>query len=211
MILTPISEADLPDALDRLRNSLGDGLSRVVFARIAVPADAARAEGALAANHRRRAVAMAEEHGIKVRSGSPTLDFSWNGEALRGDTEAYVLLHEVAHYQLAAPERRHLIDFGLGAGPETGDRRAADGAACLCGLAREREEAMASLLGILWEVELGQPALASFLDQNWLEGAGSAAAADHFETVLAALLHSGFIDQDGRPTNRCREAPDPAP
>jgi hypothetical protein len=210
MILTPISEADLPETLDRLRNSLGDGLPRVVFSRIANPADAARAEGALALDHRRRALAMAQAHGIKVRPGTPTLDFSWNGEALRGDTEAYVLLHEIAHYQLAAPERRQLIDFGLGAGPETGDRRAADGAARLFGLPREREEAMASLLGILWEVELGQPALASFLDQNWLEGAGSAAAADHFETVLAALLRGGFIDEDGRPTYRRREEPDPA-
>jgi len=46
---------------------------------------------------------------------------------------------------------------------------------------------MASLLGILWEVELGQPALASFLDQNWLEGIPRPAPARHFAAVLARL------------------------
>lgn len=209
MILTPIAEAALPATLDRLRNSLGDPLARQVFSRIADPPDGARAAGPRAVEHQRRAIAAAGECGIAVRPGSPSLDFSWSGEALRGDTEAYVLLHEIAHFQLAAPARRYIIDFGLGAGPETGDRAAADDAACVFGLEREREEAMASLLGILWEVELGQPALASFLDQNWFEGAGSTAAANHFETVLAALRAGGFIDDDGRPTRYCREAPDP--
>lgn len=208
MILTPIPEVALPATLDRLRNSLGDGPSRRIFSRIADPAAAARAVGARSVEHQRRAIAIAREYGIAVRPGSPALDFSWSGEALRGDTEAYVLLHEIAHFQLATPARRHIVDFGLGAGPETGDRDAADRAACLFGLGREREEAMASLLGILWEVELGQPALASFLDQNWLEGAGSAAAAHHFGTVLAALRRGGFIDDDARPTRHCREAPD---
>src|SRR5882672_6970116 len=165
MILTPISEAALPATLDRLRSSLGDTLSQRVFSHIADPADAARADGTLVIEHQLRAIAMAGEHGIAVRPGSPSLDFSWSGEALRGDTEAYVLLHEIAHFQLAAPQRRHIVDFGLGAGPETGDRAAADRAACLFGVAREREEALASLLGIMWEAELGQPALASFLDQ----------------------------------------------
>jgi hypothetical protein len=42
------------------------------------------------------------------------------------------------------------------------------------------------LLGILWEAELGQPALASFLDQNWLEGLDRSAAT-HFTTVLGNL------------------------
>jgi hypothetical protein len=206
MILTQIAEAVLPATLDRLLRNLRDDLSRLVFSRIARLTDAARATGASAIEHRRQAIAIADELGIAVRPGSPALDFSWNGETLRGDTEAYVLLHEIAHFQLAAPARRHVIDFGLGAGPETGDRVAADREACLFGIAREREEAMTSLLGILWEIELGQPALASFLDQNWLEGAAPAAAR-HFETMLAALRNAGFID-DSRPTRHRRTQPD---
>jgi len=53
-------------------------------------------------------------------------------------------------------------------------------------LARAEEEAEASLLGIVWEARLDQPALASFLDQNWLEGL-ERSAAGHFSNVVAGL------------------------
>jgi len=53
-------------------------------------------------------------------------------------------------------------------------------------LDREADETAASLLGILWEAALGQPALASFLDQNWLEGLGRSAGS-HFTAVLRGL------------------------
>jgi hypothetical protein len=110
-----------------------------------------------------------------------------------------VILHEVAHFVLAPPERRRIVDFGLGPGPDTRERAAAEGAAVVPPLAREEEEALASLLGILWEAELGQPALASFLDQNWLEGLDRSAAA-HFTATLAALLRRGLLDAAGRPS-----------
>ncbi len=208
MILTPIPAADLVPLLDRFMSGLSDGPARWAFARIAFPESAKRACGSMAARDHRRALALAAAQGIATRAGSPALDFSWNGESLRADTEAYVLLHEVAHFQLAAPERRQIVDFGLGAGPETGDRAAADSAACLFGMAREQEEALASLLGILWEVELGQPALASLLDQNWLEGAGRPGAARHFETMLGDLRTRGFVDPALRPTCHLRDEPD---
>ena len=73
---------------------------------------------------------------------------------------------------------------------------------------------MASLLGVLWEVELGQPGFASFLDQNWLEGAERPGGAQHFTAVLAALRRRGLIDEkagrrsDWRLTaDEAREAP----
>jgi len=118
---------------------------------------------------------------------------------MRSGTEAYVLLHEIAHWQMANARRRRAPEFGLGPGPETGHRAAAERATLLTGVTREREEAMASLLGILWETALGQPALASFLDQNWLEGAERPGAARHFETVLARLIRAGLVDLAGRP------------
>ncbi|MGH6983212.1 MAG: hypothetical protein ACRED7_03265 [Stellaceae bacterium] len=127
---------------------------------------------------------------------------------LRCETEAYVLLHEVAHFQLAAPTRRAQVDFGLGPGPETDDRARASQAQSLFGLAREREEAMASLLGILWEAELGHPALASLLDQNWLEGAGRPGTAAHFVDTVTALERGGFVDRTGRPQMRLRQHAD---
>lgn len=204
MILTPIDAAALPRMLEAFAAHCHDPQARAVFWRIADPTKAGRAEGALAARHHAAALALARSFGMAILPGSPELDFGWNGQALRADTEAYVLLHEVAHFQLAAPERRHRIDFGLGAGPESGAREEAERAAVLFGLAREREEAMASLLGILWEVALAQPALASFLDQNWLEGAERPTAAAHFESVLRALRRCGLVDEAGRPQHRLR-------
>ena len=115
--------------------------------------------------------------------------FNWDGAALDGDTEAYVILHEIAHFTLAPPERRRLVDFGLGPGPDTRERAAAERAAVLSILEREADEAAASLLGILWESALGQPALASFLDQNWLEGIDRSAP-EHFTAVLGGVMES---------------------
>ena len=119
--------------------------------------------------------------------------FNWDGRALNSATEAYVILHEAAHFVLAPTERRRLVDFGLGPGPDTRDRDAAARAAVLSPLAREEDEAAASLLGIIWEAKLGQPALASFLDQNWLEGL-ERSAHSHFAVVLGKLQRRGLLD-----------------
>jgi hypothetical protein len=208
MILTPIAPDRLPTVLARFAAALGGGLAGRVFARIARPGSAQRAQGRRARQDHAAALALLVRLGIAARPGSPRMDFSWDGKALRADTEAYVLLHEAAHFQLAAPERRGCIDFGLGPGPETGNRAAAAAAATLSGLALEREEAMASLLGILWEVELGQPALASFLDQNWLEGPERPGTAEHFRGILAALRAGRFISAAGRPLPTRRAKPD---
>lgn len=207
MILTPIPPERLPATLAHFAASLADGYSRVVFAAVA-RTSADRARNALAEQHRGEALALAGEFGIETRDGSPADDFSWDGRRLRADTETYVLLHEIAHYQLASPARRGVVDFGLGPGPDTGDRAAAERAAVLSMLERDREEAAVSLLGILWETALGHPALASFLDQNWLEGAGGDAAARHFTTILHRLRAGGFVDAAGRPTRRLRMEPD---
>jgi hypothetical protein len=111
---------------------------------------------------------------------------------LNSATEAYVILHEVAHFVLAPPARRGLIDFGLGPGPDTIDRETAERMAIVPLLERDVEEAMASLLGIIWEARLDQPALASFLDQNWLEGLKRTAAA-HFSRVVDSLCQRGLL------------------
>ena len=91
---------------------------------------------------------------------------------------------------------------GVGAGPESGDKQAAEQDRRIFGVDCDREEALASLLGVLWEAELGQPAVLAFLEQNWLEGGASRHNLDHFRRNVQALVEGGFIDEDGRPTTR---------
>ncbi len=185
MILTPIPRDRLDAVLDRFAAQLGDPAAQSAFAGIRATT-AERARGAAAEIHRQEGLALARRCGMAVHPAGTNSAFNWDGAALDGDTEAYVILHEVAHFVLASPERRRLIDFGLGPGPDTIDRAAAKRAATLPVLEREADEAAASLLAILWEAALGHPALASFLDQNWLEGL-ERSAAPHFTTVFRRL------------------------
>jgi hypothetical protein len=193
MILTPIPPDKLTACLDRFAAQLNAAEVRRAFALIRGTAPE-RAEGAAAERDRQMALAFARQHGIAIHPSGTACAYNWDGAALDGDAEAYVILHEVAHFVLASQERRALPDFGLGPGPDTRDRAGAERAISLPVLDREVDEAMASLLGILWEAKLGQPALASFLDQNWLEGLERSAAA-HFTAMLQELVARGYWTQ----------------
>jgi hypothetical protein len=190
VILTPIPPERLDAALDRFATRLDDPAARAAFAGIRATGSE-RAGGETAERHRREALALARACGIPIHPPGTRSGFNWDGAALDGDTEAYVILHEIAHFLLAPSARRHLPDFGLGPGPDTVARAAAERACIVPMLERDAEEAMASLLGILWEAALGQPALASFLDQNWLEGLERSAPA-HFTDVLRRVTALGL-------------------
>ena len=192
MILTPIPRDRLDSALDRFAGRLADPAASAAFARIRATSSE-RACGAAAEAHRQAALAWSRRLGMAVHPPGTPCAFNWDGAALDGDTEAYVILHEAAHFVLAPPERRRLVDFGLGPGPDTRDRATAERVAVLPLAESDEEEAAASLLGILWEAAMGQPALASFLDQNWLEGLDRSAA-PHFTRVLQRLRSLGFSD-----------------
>ena len=194
MILTPIAPAELDAALDRFAARLETPAAQRAFALIRMTS-AERAADPHAERHRRRALALAAGHGMAIHPPDTPPGFNWDGRALNGDTEAYVILHEIAHFMLAPPARRRLADFGLGPGPDTTEIAAAEAAAIVPLTAREADEAAASLLGILWEATLGQPALASFLDQNWLEGL-ERSAAEHFTAVLQRLMDDGLVGSD---------------
>ena len=192
MILTPIPRKELGGFLDRFTARLSDGLSRLVLARIRATSPD-RACGAEAEGHRLAALSFAQGFGMAIHPEGTPCRFNWDGAALNSAPEAYVILHEVAHFALAPPERRGLVEFGLGPGPDTLDRDAAERAAVLPPLECDEDEAAASLLGIVWEAALGQPALASFLDQNWLEGLDRSAAA-HFTAVVETLRHRELLN-----------------
>ncbi|HZH27500.1 MAG TPA: hypothetical protein VEY95_10000 [Azospirillaceae bacterium] len=204
MILTPIPPEELPTALAAVEARLaGDATALAAFRRIAAT-QALVPLGVDLPEHRAAAIALAQALGIGTLDEEPAQGFSWDGQVVRTRSEAWVLLHEIAHWQLCPPGRRHLPDFGLGAGPETGLRSEADAACCTDFHEREREEQLSSLLGILWEAELGQPAILAFQEQNWLESWDRPACAAFFQGAVAELLERGRIGPDGRPVEHGR-------
>lgn len=201
MILTEVDTSNLGEIARVFDGHLAAEApwARAAFARIMATADLL-SQGVDTPEHRVQAVALAEAFGMETLDEEPAMAFSWDGRILRSRSESYVIVHEVAHYLVAPPQRRFLLDFGLGAGPETGRVAEAEAAACVDFATREEEETLASLLGILWEAEMGQPAIAAFLEQNWLEGYARPSAARHFARFLEMLVQGGFCAENGRPT-----------
>lgn len=217
MILTPIDLPDLPGTLARFGRAVagarsdGAAVARAAFNHIAASLDGVSGDTIALSRcpaHHAQAVALARSFGMGILDASPTDGFTWDGRVLAVRMEPSVIIHDVAHLQVCAPERRTVPDFGLGAGPETGRRAEADAAMGVHGTEREMEEALASLLGILWEADLGQPAILAFVEQNWLEGVDSPSNRDHFIRIAAHLHGHGLIDAQGRPTRALRACDD---
>jgi len=210
MMLSPLS----PTAFDGLATHFaagldGDPLAQAVFhhvTRVRPPGDLLSLSTDPA--HHAQAVALCGSFGFGLLDLSPAEHFTWDGAAVAIRIEPSVLIHEIGHYQLAAPERRGVYDFGLGAGPETGRKAEADAVQSLFLPERDVEEGLCSLLGILWEAELGQPAVLALLEQNWLEGGSSRHNLAHFRKVVRWLAEMGLIDAQGHPTRGLRQEGD---
>ncbi len=200
MILTPIKPEAMPTVLAVFDAGLAAfPFARRVFRRIAATSDACPGYHADLHAGRHKAVALAVEMGIPVCDEDPAAAYSWDGCVIRTRSETSVVFHEIAHWQVAPAERRALPDFGLGAGPETGFIAEANRAVCVDFATKEREENLASLLGILWEAEYGEPAILAFAEQNWLELPERANTHAHFAEHLEMLKACGLIDDEGRP------------
>lgn len=200
MILTPINPHTLPSILDVFDAGLGaHPFARTVFRRIAATREFCPDFAADLFAGRSKAVSLAANFGIPTLDEEPAAAFSWDGHAIRTRSETSVVFHEVAHWQVAPSERRFIYDFGLGAGPETGRTDEANVAACVGLPTQEEEEILASLLGILWEVEYREPALLAFAEQNWLERYDRASTHQHFAKSLECLRVRRLIDGNGRP------------
>ncbi|WP_413205381.1 hypothetical protein [Rhodospirillum sp. A1_3_36] len=212
MILTPIALSDVPPLVAAFDTLLTDtALARRVFARIAETCAFIVGETidlSTDPDHHREAVDLVRAFGLGVIEGPPSAGFTWDGRAVRAELEPSVLVHEIGHWQVCAPERRSVIDFGLGAGPETGIKAPADAVATVTGVLGDLEEALASLLGILWEAELDQPAILAFLEQNWLAGGATEGNRAHFVKIVNHLSAYGFLTEEGRPTRQARTESD---
>jgi len=136
---------------------------------------------------RTKAIALAGELGIPTHDGDPADGFSWDGGALATETETTVLFHDIAHWRVCPSDRRTLYDFGLGGGPESGRKQEADLVRVADQTTAEHEELLASVLGMAYEVEAGEPALLAFIDHNWLDDVDRPAGARLFEQVVQDL------------------------
>lgn len=200
MILTPLDAETFAKILDAFDAGLAhDSMARAVFRRIA--ATRAFCPNFTADLHagRQKAIELAQRMGIPTLDEDPALAFSWDGAVIRTRSETSVVFHEIAHWQIAPLTRRGLYDFGVGAGPETGRITEANSAVYVDDATREQEENLASLLGILWETEHGEPAVLAFAEQNWLELYERPHTRQHFIACLGALRERGLIDENGRP------------
>lgn len=210
MMLTPVDHRTLLPLLPEFAAALaGDALAAKVFARVTalVPDDDLMILSTDAGHHA-QGVELCRSFGFGILDADPKTHWTWDGSNVAIRMEPSVLIHEVAHYQCAAPARRAAIDFGLGCGPESGRREEADAVQTLFCPERDVEEALCSLLGILWEADLGQPAILAFLEQNWMEGGTSLHNVAHFRKIVRWLKDMGLIDGDGRPTRGLRDEGD---
>ena len=173
MNLTPIEPELVSAALAAVAVRLEPGtVSAQALQRIAATAEDLGAPQDTPA-HRQAAIDLICAAGMRAIDEAPATAFSWDGQAVRTRSEASVLIHEVAHWLIAPVERRTLPDFGLGAGPKTGRIAEADAARCVDDAVKEEEELLASLLGILFEAALGQPAIHAFMNRTgWRRGIG---------------------------------------
>jgi hypothetical protein len=196
MILTPINVQDLPGLLAAFAQGLvGEPAALTAFGRIAATLNFAPHLSADLHAGRSKAIGLAQRLGISTLDEDPATAFSWDGHVIRTTSETSVVFHEIAHWQIAPPARRAHYDFGLGAGPETGRVFEANAAACVDNATKEDEENLASLLGILWEAEHGEPAIIAFAEQNWLELPERAHTPRHFVQCLGRLAQRGLIPQ----------------
>jgi len=199
MRLTPIDRKTLGRALAHFASYLApDTPARAAFDRI-VDTNEGFDEPHDTQAHRQAARDLVTSFGIQMNDAKPATAFSWDGEAISACSEASVLIHELAHWQIVPPSRRGLVDFGLGAGPETGYVTEADAARCTTEAVREHEELMASMLGILWEATLGHPAIHAFIEQNWLETWERPAAGEQFQRIIDDLVSCELIDTNAMP------------
>ncbi len=200
MMLSSIIPDQLKEILPSLESALKDSPgAQSAFRKIAASVSRApNLKTDLMAGHA-DVVTLCGQLGIPMTDTKPEQGFSWNGKEVAIQTETAVLLHEIAHWQICPRARRGLPDFGLGAGPETGMKAEANAAAIVDAATQEREEDLASLLGVLWEAYLGGPAIIAFCEQNWLELYDRPGTVAHFVSVYEDLRARGLIDRGGCP------------
>lgn len=130
---------------------------------------------------------------LKFKYRDPLSTWGWDGENIATNNKASNIVHDVAHWLVCSKNRRRLPDFGLSQGPDSGISISR-----IVTYKKERkEEARASLLGILIERKLGMRWKETLIEHTWQKSDGSFKG---FMTKTLAWLYSkGLIDRTLRP------------
>ena len=192
-VLKSIAEDHLPARLAAFRSHMGSGKARHLFDAIAATQRHCPGLQADLFAGRVKALALATQLGVPTQPGDPAESFSWDGAALATGTETTVIFHDIAHWCVCPVERRSLYDFGLGGGPESGRKSEADLVRVADQATAEREELLASVLGMVFEVQAEEPALLAFVDHNWLDDAERPAGARLFAEIVTELADRDLL------------------
>lgn len=154
------------------------------------------------AKAKKRIIQVGEKLGMKFSDEDPRQSVNWTGTTANiGNMSVSNIIHEVAHYMVASPGNRNLVDYAQGAGVES-SKYPADQPRW-----PEEQEELASLLGILWEKSFGLCTEDTLRDHCWIYGHGTGRYYEHRTTAAPTILQLnkfGLLDKHGRLRVRVR-------
>ena len=145
---------------------------------------------------RAKTLKFARKTGIPLRH-TPGWAFQWDGKRIATHKQTHSsILHDIAHWCVAAPERRRVKEFGLGPGP---DAEGTDAPYKVHFRTSQKEEERASILGILIELHLGMYPANTMEYHNWTGwDSRNLDGEDDFGRTVSWLIKRGLIDTQGK-------------
>lgn len=127
---------------------------------------------------------LAADLGVDLSTAPPGRGYQWDGRSIAtGGVHDADVLHDIAHWLVAAKRRRQLPEFGLGPSPSA---HAQHTQRHLSYQFAQDEESMASLLGIAWERRLGMDWKDTVMEHGW-RPMDSTMDRDHRRRMFRAL------------------------
>lgn len=135
--------------------------------------------------------------GVRVDWTRDCAGHGWNGRDVAGARDSLsAVVHDIAHWMVCAPLRRHIPDFGLGCGSAI-QHRSCTATRVVSTEAADREEERAVLLGILIERQVRARSWRCTWDALYAGGIVGDIEC-YLASVLGDLHRLGLIDEAGR-------------
>ncbi len=142
--------------------------------------------------------------GFKFETRDFFHSYMWDGQTFNDNLPDRHILHDLAHWIVATPERRSVPEFGLGPGPESIHDEGFDEKAILIDEKNARiEERRAALLGILIQNAIGLPVGMIAEEVGLIDQVGQyppKSSMSIWQKDLDWLYENKFIDIKGYPS-----------